>query len=112
MNGPVAGQGRADIGLQLTGLIGAQIQVRTRFVEFEVAALGATHPPSGCTVTWLLPNASLHRGFRMYVPPSAAMIKRICVLISANTPRSQSTASPVPMRLKRIPAVKSYLLSP
>jgi hypothetical protein len=36
---------RAQQRVQLTGLLGAQIQVRTRFVESEVATLGATEPP-------------------------------------------------------------------
>jgi hypothetical protein len=37
---------RAKQRVQLTGLIGAHIQIRTRFVEFEVATLRATEPPS------------------------------------------------------------------
>ena len=37
---------RAYQRVQLTGLIGAQIQVRTRFVESEVATLRATELPS------------------------------------------------------------------
>jgi hypothetical protein len=36
---------RAQQRVHLTRLIGAQIQVRTRFVESEVATLGATEPP-------------------------------------------------------------------